>query len=112
MDLTPLSRTTTTAIRNAVQPGWRNQAIAQACAFSSPFFVSMSVIEMLRQSRLFRANHRRVVALLVLLFTRKSVMLEKELSFAGRVVHDCFDDLVSYKYVVVSIYITVCQLLL
>ena len=24
MDLTPLSRTTTTAVRNAVQPGWRN----------------------------------------------------------------------------------------
>ena len=37
MDLTPLSRTTTTAVRNAVQPGWRNQAIAGAvllhCAF-------------------------------------------------------------------------------
>jgi len=28
MDLTPLSRTTTTAVSNAVQPGWRNQAIA------------------------------------------------------------------------------------
>jgi len=27
MDLTPLSRTTTTAVSNAVQPGWRNQAI-------------------------------------------------------------------------------------
>ena len=26
-DLTPLSRTTTTAVRNAVQPGWRNKAI-------------------------------------------------------------------------------------
>jgi hypothetical protein len=29
MDLTSLSRMTTTAVRNAVQPGWRNQAITR-----------------------------------------------------------------------------------
>jgi hypothetical protein len=38
MDLTPLSRTTTTAVRNAVQPGWRNQPgfRNQAIAFKTP----------------------------------------------------------------------------
>ena len=37
MDLTPLSRTTTTAVRNAVQPGWRNQAIALKTGASRKF---------------------------------------------------------------------------
>jgi hypothetical protein len=71
-----------------------------------------SAMGIFHQSRLLRGRQRRVVALVVLFLPHKCAMLEKELSFAGGVVHDCFDDLIFLKYVVVPIYITVCQLLL